>query len=207
MAGKPRIGGTIYDIAGGKTRIGGTIYDIAAGKTRINSTIYDIAFGPDPLQIYSAGDTALRNGASLATYDSANVFFYADGIKMRSKYGYLIVHIGIKLPKDAMLRYRKLVFSLLYVDAGTPQDARVGWGNGNYAFNMAYYAPSSYANYGTTKYQEVSYIGATAEREFILDISEIAGIEEIQFGVKFQGSGVDGSRDKTYALIKDIHLE
>lgn len=205
MAGSTKIDGTIYAVSGGKTRVSGTIYDIAGGKTRINASIYDISFGPDPLQVYSVGDTDLKNGASIVTNNDST--FASDGIKMRSKYGSAIVHIGIKLPKDAMLRYRKLVFSLLYVDAGTPQDARVGWGNGNYAFNMAYYTPSSYANHGTTKYQEVSYIGATAEREFILDISEIAGIEEIQFGVKFQGSGVDGSRDKTYALIKDIHLE
>ena len=205
MAGSTKIDGTIYAVSGGKTMVSGTTYDIVGGKTRINASIYDISFGPDPLQVYSVGDTDLKNGASIVTNNDST--FASDGIKMRSKYGSAIVHIGIKLPKDAMLRYRKLVFSLLYVDAGTPQDARVGWGNGNYAFNMAYYPPSSYANYGTTKYQEVSYIGATAEREFILDISEIAGIEEIQFGVKFQGSGVDGSRDKTYALIKDIHLE
>lgn len=205
MAGSVKIGGTSYTVSGGKTRISGTTYDIVGGKTRINASIYDISFGPDPLQVYSVGDTDLKNGASIVIDNDST--FASDGIRMRSKYGSAIVYIGIKLSKDAMLRYRKLVFSLLYVDAGTPQDARVGWGNGNYAFNMAYYPPSSYANYGTTKYQEVNYIGATAERKFILDISEIAGIEEIQFGVKFQGSGVDGSRDKTYALIKDIHLE
>ena len=154
MAGSTKIDGTIYAVSGGKTRVSGTIYDIAGGKTKINASIYEISFGPDPLQVYSVGDTDLKNGASIVTNNDST--FASDGIKMRSKYGSAIVYIGIKLPKDAMLRYRKLVFSLLYVDAGTPQDARVGWGNGNYAFNMAYYPPSSYANYGPTKYQEVS---------------------------------------------------
>ena len=207
MAGKTRIGGTIYDIAGGKTRIGGTIYDIAAGKTRINSTIYDIAFGPDPLQIYSAGDTALRNGASLAAYDSADVFFYADGINMRSKYGSSPVHFSCSLPTGVMSGYKKIFVTISHTDIGAPDDARVGWGNGEYGYNLAYYTPSIYAAHGTTKYQELNFAGATADQTFVLDIKEVAGAEDIQFGVYFSGSGTDSSRDKTKAIIKDIHLE
>lgn len=207
MAGTTKIGGTNYVISGGKARIGGTIYDIAGGKTRINSAIYDISFGPDPLQIYSEGDTSLKNGATLSVYSDGEINFNSNGINMRSKYGWAIVSFTWAIPMELLSGYRKAFITLVYVDAGTPDDARVGWGNGRYGFNLTYYSPASYANRGTTKYQELSFIGATTEQTFILDISEVAGVEEIQFGVRFKGSGVDGGRDNTYALIKDIHLE
>lgn len=207
MAGKTKIGGTSYTISGGKTRVSGTVYSIKGGKTRVSGTVYDILFGPDPLQIYLEGDQNLRNGASVVLSTDGDVNFNSDGISMRSYYGINDVWFSWKIPMESIAGYRKMVISLLYVDPGTPADARIGWGNGRYGYNMAYYDPSKYENNGTTKYQEVSYIGATTEKTFELDISSVAGIEEIQFGVKFRGSGSDGSRDGTKTRIKEIRLE
>ena len=199
------IGGTGYNISGGKTRVNGTVYNIKGGRTLVNSTAYQIAFGPKPLPIYSAGDQELQNGAE--PWGDEGIDFVVDCFRVYSKYGWAIGFTGIELPMAVTQGYKKLLFTVWHNDKGIPDDARVGWGNGNYAYNFCYYRPPSYENYGTTNYQEESFSSAKSPAVFELDISSVAGIEDIDFGIRFHGSDSDDSTWGTYAMVSDIHLE
>lgn len=99
-----------------------------------------------------------------------------------------------------------------YTDAkGTPKKAVIGWGNGNYYYNLRYYAPEQYSQSGTTNYAETSFIGADSisnPTEYRIDISTVtSNVADYTIAMAFTGSGDSATTWGCYALITDIHLE
>lgn len=108
--------------------------------------------------------------------------------------------------------YKTLVVKVGYTDTkGTPKKAIIGWGNGNYYYNLRYYNPEQYSNYGTTDYAETSFIGAdsiTNPTEYRIDISTVTNnVANYTIAMAFTGSGDSATTYSCYALITDIHLE
>lgn len=206
MAHKTLIGGTAYEVSGGKTLIGGTAYKIAKGRTLVGGTGYDISFAPPPLQIYSVGTASLQNGVTQDS-NSNQATISSNYIKISAKYGWSEGVFGFYLPVDSMVGYTKLVVTAKHNVSSGAQRAIIGWGNNIYVYNSRFYNPSQYSLYGTTKYEEVSFLDATAYKTYTLDVSSVAGTERFGVSIRFKGrsSGADTWSD--YALITDIHFE
>ena len=129
-----------------------------------------------------------------------------------SKYGSAESTIGFKLSSTFISDYKTLVVKVGYTDAkGTPKEAVIGWGNGNYYYNLRYYTPEQYSNYGTTNYAETSFVGADSisnPTEYRIDISTITNnVANYMIAMEFTGSGDSATTWGCYALITDIHLE
>lgn len=164
---------------------------------------------PPPLNIYSTGQSALSNVTDFAKEEAS---FAGDGLKLFSKYGFAQSTIGFKLSSMFISDYKTLVVKVGYTDTkGTPTKAVIGWGNGNYYYNLRYYNPEQYSNYGTTDYAEISFIGADSisnPTEYRIDISTVTNnAANYTIAMAFTGSGDSATTYSCYALITDIHLE
>ena len=129
-----------------------------------------------------------------------------------SKYGFACGSFWFNLNVPFITDYKTLVVKVGYQDLkGTPKQAIIGWGNGNYGYNLTYYNPSQYENYGTTHYSETSFVDANsiaAPTEYRIDIASItSNIANYMIAMKFVGSGTSDTTWGCYALITDIHLE
>lgn len=162
-----------------------------------------------PLNIYSIGQSALSNITDFAKEEAS---FAGEGLKLFSKYGFAQSTIGFKLSSMFISDYKTLVVKVGYTDSkGTPKKAIIGWGNGNYYYNLRYYNPEQYSNYGTTDYAETSFISAdsiTNPIEYRIDISTVTNnVADYTIAMAFTGSGDSATTYSCYALITDIHLE
>ena len=171
---------------------------------------------PPPLNIYSIGQSALSNVTDFLAEKSegeyTEISFNSDGLKLFSKYGSAESTIGFKLSSAFISDYKTLVVKVGYTDTkGTPRKAVIGWGNGNYYYNLRYYDPEQYSNYGTTDYVETSFIGADSisnPTEYRIDISTVtSNTADYTIAMAFTGSGDSATTYGCYALITDIHLE
>ena len=171
---------------------------------------------PPPLNIYSIGQSALSNVTDFSAEKSegeyTEISFNSDGLKLSSKYGSAESTVGFKLSSTFISDYKTLVVKVGYTDTkGTPRKAVIGWGNGNYYYNLRYYDPEQYSNYGTTDYVETSFIGADSisnPTEYRIDISTVtSNTADYTIAMAFTGSGDSATTYGCYALITDIHLE
>ncbi len=172
---------------------------------------------PLPVNIYTLGANALSNVTNFYSEkndddDYTEISFTTDGLKLSSKYGFASSSLWFNLNVSFITDYKTLVVKVGYQDLkGTPKQAIIGWGNGNYGYNLTYYNPSQYENYHTTHYSETSFVDAnsiTAPVEYRIDISTITSdIANYQIAMKFVGSGTSDTTWGCYALITDIHLE
>ena len=171
---------------------------------------------PPPLNIYSIGQSALSNVTNFSAEESeggyTEISFSPDGLALISKYGSAESTVGFKLSSTFISDYKTLVVKVGYTDAkGTPKKAVIGWGNGNYYYNLRYYTPEQYSNYGTTSYAETSFIGADSisnPTEYRIDISTVTNnAADYTIAMAFTGSGDSATTWGCYALITDIHLE
>lgn len=164
------------------------------------------------VNIFTVGQTSLNNVTDFSLDESEGSFDTTNGLSMASKYGFATSTMSFKLNVPFITDYKTLVVKVGYNDAkGTPKKAIIGWGNGNYAYNLRYYTPEQYENYHTTNYSETSFVDAnsiTAPVEYRIDISSITDdIASYQIAMKFVGSGTSDTNWGCYALITDIHLE
>lgn len=171
---------------------------------------------PPPLNIYSAGQMALSNVTDFSAEKSegeyTEISFGSDGLKLSSKYGSAESIVGFKLSSTFISDYKTLVVKVGYTDTkGTPKKAVIGWGNGNYYYNLRYYTPEQYSQSGTTNYAETSFIGADSvsnPTEYRIDISTVtSNVADYTIAMAFTGSGDSATTWGCYALITDIHLE
>lgn len=172
---------------------------------------------PPPLNIYSTGQSALSNVTDFSAEKSdeggyTEISFNSDGLKLSSKYGSAESTVSFKLSSTFISDYKTLVVKVGYTDTkGTPKKAVIGWGNGNYYYNLRYYTPEQYSNYGTTDYAETSFIGADSisnPTEYRIDISTVTNnVANYTVAMAFTGSGDSATTYGCYALITDIHLE
>ena len=171
---------------------------------------------PPPLNIYSTGQSALSNVTDFSAEKSegeyTEISFGSDGLQLTSKYGSAESTIGFKLSSTFISDYKTLVVKVGYTDTkGTPKKAVIGWGNGNYYYNLRYYTPEQYSQYETTNYAETSFIGADSisnPTEYRIDISTVtSNVADYMIAMAFTGSGDSATTWGCYALITDIHLE
>lgn len=171
---------------------------------------------PPPLNIYSAGQSALSNitdfSAEKSEGEYTEISFGSNGLKLVSKYGFAESIVGFKLSSTFISDYKTLVVKVGYTDTkGTPKKAIIGWGNGNYYYNLRYYTPEKYSQNGTTNYAETSFIGAdsiSSPTEYRIDISTVtSNVADYTIAMAFTGSGDSATTWGCYALITDIHLE
>lgn len=171
---------------------------------------------PPPLSIYSAGQSALSNVTNFSAEKSegeyTEISFNFDGLKLSSKSGSAESTIGFKLSSAFISDYKTLVVKVGYRDdKGTPRKAVIGWGNGNYYYNLRYYNPEQYSDYGTTDYAETSFVEANSISnpiEYRIDISTVTNnVANYTVAMAFTGSGNSATTWGCYALITDIHLE
>lgn len=171
---------------------------------------------PPPLNIYSTGQLALSNVTDFSAEKSegeyTEISFGSDGLKLTSKYGSAESTVGFKLLSTFISDYKTLVVKVGYTDTkGTPKKAVIGWGNGNYYYNLRYYTPEQYSQSGTTNYAETSFIGADSisnPTEYRIDISTVtSNVADYTVAMAFTGSGGSATTWGCYALITDIHLE
>ena len=163
------------------------------------------------------GASALSNVTNFYSKESdeggyEQINFATNGMRLSSKYGFASGSFWFNLNVPFITDYKTLVVKVGYQDLkGTPKQAIIGWGNGNYGYNLTYYNPSQYENYHTTNYSETSFVDAnstTAPAEYRIDISSITDdIASYQIAMKFVGSGTSDTNWGCYALITDIHLE
>ena len=169
------------------------------------------------MNIYTLGANALSNATNFYSEESdeggyTEIGFTTNGLRLSSKYGFDSGSFWFNLNVPFITDYKTLVVKVGYQDLkGTPKQAIIGWGNGNYGFNLTYYTPSQYENYGTTHYSETSFVDANsiaAPTEYRIDIASItSNVANYTIAMKFDGSGTSDTTWGCYALITDIHLE